>query len=226
MPDERGADSAIRGMRADAQRNRERILLAARDTFVEEGPGAPLEEIAARAGVGIATLYRRFPDRHQLVRAVVLDGLSRIAEEARLALAEEPDAFQALARYLRRALDLRVSAVMPPLIGHIAPDDREIWAVSERSADLIQQMIDRAQADGTLRPDVTFADIALMLIRLSRPLPGPFPRATSDGLAHRHLALLLDALRVGPGNPADPLPGPAMSLADLRALSPQRGEAK
>src|SRR6059058_3759513 len=91
-------------MRADARRNRDQILVAARDIFADHGPGAPLEEIARRAGVGIGTLYRRFPDRPSLLRAVALDMLSRVAQEAQLALAEEPNAFQALARYMHRAL--------------------------------------------------------------------------------------------------------------------------
>src|SRR6266566_9649705 len=82
-------------MRADARRNRDQILIAARDIFADHGPGAPLEEIARRAGVGIGTLYRRFPDRQSLLRAVALDTLGRVAQEGRLALAEEPGAFRA-----------------------------------------------------------------------------------------------------------------------------------
>src|SRR2546425_11354594 len=97
-------------MRADARRNRHQLLIAARDVFAERGAGAPLEEIARRAGVGIATLYRRFPERESLMRAVVLDALDRVAQEAEHALAEEPDAFEALARYMHRALELRIAA--------------------------------------------------------------------------------------------------------------------
>src|SRR4051794_32627452 len=89
-----------RPLRADARRNREQLLEAARDVFVEHGPNAPLDEIARRAGVGIATLYRRFPDRESLMRAVVLDVLARVGHQARLAQAEEPDALAALIRYM------------------------------------------------------------------------------------------------------------------------------
>ncbi len=204
-------------MRADAQRNRERLLAAARDVFVDQGPDAPLDAIAAAAGVGIATLYRRFPDRRAVVRAVVLDVLGRAAEEARLALAEEPDAFRALARYLHRALDLRISAVMPALLDHIPPDDEEIVSIRTRSWGLFHQLVDRAHAAGTLRPDVTFADVGQLLVRMARPLPGPLPRDLDNRLAHRHLELLLDGLRAGRAEPAAPLPGPALSLADLQA---------
>src|ERR1700716_368898 len=105
-----------RALRTDAARNRAHVLAAARDVFVEHGADAPLDEVARRAGVGIATLYRRFPDRATLMRAVVLEVLERVAHEARLALAEEPDAFSALVRYMHRALDIRIAAVIPVLL--------------------------------------------------------------------------------------------------------------
>lgn len=204
-------------MRADARRNRERILVAARDVLVDQGPDAPLDAIATAAEVGIATLYRRFPDRRALVRAVVLDVLGHAAEEARLALAEEPDAFGALARYLHRALDLRVSAVMPALLDRMPPDDEEIASVRTHSWGLFEQLVDRALAAGTLRPDATFADVGLLLVRLARPLPGPIPRDLDNRLAHRHLELLLDGLRTDRAEPAGPLPDPALTLAELLA---------
>src|SRR2546428_5166844 len=118
--------SSRRGLRADARRNREHVLAAAREVFVEQGADAPLDEIARRAGVGIATLYRRFPDREALLRAVALDVLARAGDEARAAEAEEADPFGALGRYMHRALDLRISAVMPALLGHISFDDDEV----------------------------------------------------------------------------------------------------
>jgi AcrR family transcriptional regulator len=207
----------VRAMRADARRNRERLLAAARDVFVNRGPDAPLDAISAAAEVGIGTLYRRFPDRRALVRAVVIDVLGLAAEEARLALTEEPDAFQALASYLHRALDLRISAVMPALLDHIPPDDEEIASIRTHSWGLFQQLVDRAHAAGTLRRDATFADIGFLLVRLARPLPGPIPRDLDNRLAHRHLELLLDGLRTDRAEPATPLPEPALTLADLLA---------
>jgi AcrR family transcriptional regulator len=204
-------------MRADARRNRERILAAARDVLVEQGPDAPLDAISAAADVGIGTLYRRFPDRQALVRAVVLDVLGRAAEEAQLALAEEPDAFQALARYLHRALDLRISAVMPVLLDQMPPDDEETASIRTRSWELFQELVDRAHAAGTLRSDATFADIGLLLVRLARPIPSPIPRDLDNQLAHRHLELLLDGLRTNRAKPASRLPEPSLTLADLLA---------
>ena len=207
-------------LRADARRNRDLLLGAARDVFVEQGPDAPLEEVARRAGVGIATLYRRFPDRRALQRAVALDVLGRVAEEARLARAEEPGAFRALARYMHRALDLRVGAVMPALVGELPPQDEALLRARDEATAPVQALIAAAQAEGTLRADVAFGDIGLLIARLSQPLPGPFPRATADDLAHRHLALLLDGLRGDRDRPAEALPGPALALGELQALIP------
>ena len=204
-------------LRADARRNREQVLAAARDVFVERGPGAPLDEIARRAGVGIATLYRRFPDRESLMRAVVLDALDRVGHQARLARAEEPDALAALVRYMHRALDLRVAAVIPTLLGQLSLEDAEMQRARQAAADPIDEIVDAAHAEGSLRPDVTFGDIGLMIVRISRPLPGPFPGHVNDELAHRHLDLFVRGLATV-GTPAERLSGPSLTLEDLRAI--------
>ncbi|MFN8664911.1 MAG: helix-turn-helix domain-containing protein [Thermomicrobiales bacterium] len=202
-------------MRADAQRNRERILEAARNVFVEQGPDAPLDAIAEAADVGIATLYRRFPDRQALIRAIVIDVLVRSGEEARKALDEEPHSFQALARYLHRALDLRVSAVMPALLEHVPPDDDEIVAMRTHSWGLFQQLVDQAHAAGTLRRDVTFLDVGQLLVRLARPLPGPTSRDVDNQAAHRHLEFVLDGLRANASGTITRVPEPSRSQEDL-----------
>lgn len=209
-------------LRADAQRNLDRILGAAREVFLEQGFDAPLDEISRRAGVGIATLYRRFPDRQALARGVALDVWRRVGHEARLALAEEPTAFEALARYLHRALDLGIGAVMPLLAGQAGQAilDDEARDARQQSVEPVQQMIAAAQADGTLRADVAYGDTGLLLIRLNRPLPAPFPRELDQALAHRHLDLLIAGLRADGAAPA-PLPEPALSLEDLRAIAPR-----
>jgi AcrR family transcriptional regulator len=219
MPPVSGKNSSTpqqRRLRADARRNREQVLAAARDVFVEQGADAPLDEIARRAGVGIATLYRRFPERDALIRAVVLDVLVGIGEQARRALAEEPSAFQALARYMHRALDARIAAVFPAVLGRVSLEDPEYLVARDAATEPVQRMLERAHADGSLRTDVAFGDIGLMLIRLSRPLPGPFPRELDSSLAHRHLDLLIDGLRSGAESRG--LGGPAMTLEQLQQL--------
>jgi AcrR family transcriptional regulator len=201
-------------LRADARRNREQVLAAARDVFVEQGADAPLDEIARQAGVGIATLYRRFPDRQTLWRAVALDVLERAATEAAAAEASEPDALAGLVRYMHRALDLRISAVMPAMLGRVAFTDDELTAARERAVAPVLRMLSAAQAAGLLRPDVAFGDIGTLLVRLSRPLPGPFPRELDLSLAHRHLDLLVAGL-----SGSQPLGGPALSLQDLQDIA-------
>ncbi|GAA4338950.1 TetR/AcrR family transcriptional regulator [Actinomadura luteofluorescens] len=204
-----------RPLRADARDNRDRILAAAREVFVEQGPGAPLEEISRRAGTGIATLYRRFPDRRTLTRAVALDALERTRDEVKRARDEEETAFAALVRYMHRVLDIRIGAVFPVLLDHIPFDDEEIAATREEGVAVMQEIVAAAQKDGDLRPDVTHGDVGMLLVRLSRPLPGPLPKETGEELAHRHLDLLIDGLRGGrPGE----LGGPALTFDDLRSL--------
>jgi AcrR family transcriptional regulator len=207
----------VRRLRADARRNQGRILSAARDVFVERGAGAPLEEIASRAGVGIGTLYRRFADRKSLMRAVVLDALVQTRQSAEQALAEEADSFVALTRYMHTVLDLRISAVIPLLLDKVDLDDEELLPAREASALAIHGIIDRAHADGTLPEDVTFADIGMLLVRLSRPLPGPVPPELNDQLAHRHLDLLVEGLRPA-GARREVITGPALSFEELRAI--------
>ena len=210
-------DTSARQLRADAVANRDRILAAARDAFVERGPSAPLDDIARRAGTGIATLYRRFPDRESLMRAVVLDALERTTDAANRA-ANEADPFQALLRYMHAALDIRVAAVIPALLEELPLDDDEMVQARSAGSDALERVVDAAHDAGTLRPDITTGDVGILIIRMSRPLPGPFSREINERLAHRHLDLLVSGLRTRPGRPAK-LGGPALTLPDLQQMS-------
>jgi AcrR family transcriptional regulator len=217
--------SSRRGLRADARRNRDQVLAAARDVFVELGADAPLDEVARRAGVGIATLYRRFPDRAELQRAVALDVLRRAGEAAHQAEAEEPDAVAALGRYMHAALDLRISAVMPALLGRISFEDDEISQARQQAVEPVLRMIAAGQAAGQLRTEIAFGDIGTLLVRLSRPLPDPFPPELDLRLAHRHVDLLLTALRMSPGASPIELSGPALTLGELQDIGSNAGIA-
>jgi AcrR family transcriptional regulator len=210
-------DAPRRPLRADARDNRRRLIEAARDVLIERGPAAPLEEIARRAGTGIATLYRHFPDRQALIRDVILDALHRTTDEARQAAAEESDPFRALARYMHRAIDVRTAAVIPALLADAPFDDEEIRQARQTGAAELEALADAAHQAGTLRADVTPGDIGLLIVRLSRPLPGGFPPETNNSLSHRHLDLLIDGLRATARQPAQ-LGGPALTLTDLRQL--------
>jgi AcrR family transcriptional regulator len=188
--------------------------------FVERGPGAPLDEIAKRAGVGIGTLYRHFPNRQTLMLAVILDALTQTAEAAERAIAQAPDAFGALTTYMHAVLDLRIAAVIPVLLEHVAFEGEELTSARSRGARAMQQIVDAAHATGGLNTDVTSGDIGMMLIRLSRPLPGSFSPEHNAELAHRHLDLLARGLNPA-GAATAPLRGPGMTLDDLRNLGPK-----
>lgn len=204
-------------MRADARRNQTRLLDAARDVFAERGPEAPLEEVARRAGVGIATLYRHFPDRAALMREVIVAALTASADAAERAAGEHDDPLAALTVYVHAALDLRTSAVISTLLGSVDLNEPRTKAARDRSAHLADRLIDSAHAAGALRSDATFGDVGTMLVRLSRPLPGPIPIETQNALAHRHADVFLAGLAVKAVE--QPLTGPALELADLRRLS-------
>lgn len=188
-------------MRSDARRNHAQLLEAARDVVIASGPGAPLDAVARRAGVGIATLYRRFPDRGALITAVARDALERSRDAALEALdADQPDdgdRFDALAAYLHRLLDLRVSAVMPLVFDRDDLDQAAIAEPREESATAMERLITLAHDDGSLPKEVTFGDVGTLMVRLSRPLPGGLTRDADNDLAHRHLDLALAGMRVG-----------------------------
>lgn len=206
-----------RRARADARRNREQILRAAADLIVEQGPATTMELIARRAKVGIATLYRHFPDRTSLLRQVALDTLHTHIEVATKALEEEPDAFTALARYMHDSIDLRIGTIILALAGRFAPDD-ELLEARRRSRRAQNALITAAHQEGSLRPDVTAGDISLLAIRVTPPLPGMFSIEDNHRLSHRHLEVILDGLLRFVSN--ENLPGPAFSFDDTLQLGP------
>lgn len=188
--------SQPRPMRADARRNQERILLTARDMIVERGPDLPLDDIARRAGVGSGTLYRRFPDRKALLHAVALAALTGTVTAARAAAEQADDPFDALAGYLRQTLELRVSAVLPALLGTVDLEgDPELATLRHEAVRLVDGFITAAQTVGTLPADITFADIGMMAVRIARPLPGTLSPEENHTLAQRHLELFIRGLR-------------------------------
>lgn len=203
--------------RADARRNREQILNAATDLIVEQGPTAPMELIARRASVGIATLYRHFPDRSTLLRQVAMKTLHQSAEEARTALEEEPDAFTALARYMHDSIDMRIGVVMPVLAERVSMDDELIAARSEYHG-AHDALITAAHQEGSLRPDVTSGDISLLIIRLTPPVPVAVSPEDNYRLSHRHLELMLDGMLGFLAH--EQLPGPTISFDELVQLGP------
>ncbi|MFD5423966.1 TetR/AcrR family transcriptional regulator [Streptomyces sp. NPDC127084] len=201
--------------RADALRNRERIVTAAREMFVEFGPDVPLDEVARRAGVGNATLYRNFPDRPALVHEVVLSVMRRITARVEEASAAEADPFAALVRFAHAAADERIGALCPILSGAVEKDHPDLIAEGHRLETSVQGLFERAQAAGGLRADVGVGDLLVVLSQLTRPLPGT-GCPDFDRFVHRHLQLLMDGF-AAPARSG--LPGSPATLEDLRTVS-------
>ncbi|UUU22795.1 TetR/AcrR family transcriptional regulator [Streptomyces sp. DSM 40750] len=198
--------------RADALRNRERIVTAAREMFVEFGPDVPLDEVARRAGVGNATLYRNFPDRDALVREVVCSVMDRTALAAEVALTETGDAFEALSRFVHTSADERISALCPMVQSTFDKYHPDLEAARERLEGQVEGIMRRARDAGQLRADVGVGDLMIAVSQLSRP-PAGTQCAGTDPFLHRHLQLFLDGLRA----PAPSvLPGTPVTVEDLR----------
>lgn len=198
----------LSGRRAEAARNDGRILDAARGVFLAD-PEAPISAVAAKAGVGISALYRRYPSKQELLRALAADGLSRYIADLETALAFGAGPWQAYADCLHRVIDGRSQELAQRLAGTFSPTP-ELTALAGKAARLAETLFRRVRESGDLRDDVSEADIVLLLeaIMLVK-LPGP---AEGSALRHRYLALLLQALHT----PAEAeLPGPPAREADL-----------
>ncbi|MEI5528238.1 helix-turn-helix domain-containing protein [Streptomyces brasiliscabiei] len=110
-------------LRVDAQRNLEHVLRAAREVFGELGYGAPMEDVARRARVGVGTVYRRFPSKDVLVRRIAEEETSRLTEQARVALGQEEDPWQALSRFLRTSVASGAGRLLPPQVLRVGVAD-------------------------------------------------------------------------------------------------------
>jgi AcrR family transcriptional regulator len=189
-----------RGRQAEAARNDQRVLDAAREVVAELGGEAPVSAIAARAGVGMGSLYRRYGTKDDLLRRLCTLAMEQSIEAARAGLAAT-DAWAGLAGYVYSAV-ARGTGALAPLAGTIETTP-QMWEISRRGRALLEQLVARAQRDGALRADVTALDIAWLIELFGRP--GPAPAGTEDRvIRERLLAVALDGLR-SPG--AEPLPG-------------------
>ncbi|MFB6818033.1 TetR/AcrR family transcriptional regulator [Streptomyces sp. NPDC056347] len=111
-----GASSRTAPLRVDAQRNLEHVLRAAREVFGELGYGAPMEDVARRARVGVGTVYRRFPSKDVLVRRIAEEETSRLTDQARSALGQEEEPWSALSRFLRTSVASGAGRLLPPQV--------------------------------------------------------------------------------------------------------------
>ncbi|MFZ1063205.1 MAG: helix-turn-helix domain-containing protein [Acidimicrobiales bacterium] len=202
-----------RPLRADAVRNREKILAAAAIVFAKRGLDATLDEVAAQAGVGVGTVYRRFPDKDTLIYALFQNAVDEIATLA-LSAYEVENSWEGLVWFLREALERQCAnrGLRDIVVG--TPYARErMESVKCRIAPAIELLIERAQRDGYLRDDVVGADFAILEMMISS-LSCMTDQIAAD-LWRRYLTIILDGLvvkRDGPTKLDQPLDERAADL--------------
>jgi AcrR family transcriptional regulator len=180
-----------RPMRADARRNHDKLVAAARAVFTEEGTSAPLEEVAARAGVGIGTLYRHFPTRHALLEAVYIDEVEAMARAAADLSGLPP--WDALSQWLHEYVGFAgTKRALNEALVETAPDSDVLLSCRTAISVAGTALIERAQRAGVIRADTNFIDVIRMVSGIAMvPTDDPVQK-------ERLLELALDGLRYRP----------------------------
>ncbi len=202
-----------RPLRTDAERNRSRIIDAATAAFARRGLDVPLEEVADEAGVGIGTLYRRFAGRDALIGACFEHRLAQYAQAAEDALAA-PDAWTGFAGYVERICAMQAAdRGLADVLNRSLPNAKALEAHRSRGYELSVQVIERAQAEGTLRADVVAEDLALLFMANAGVVE--VTRGAARDAWRRFLAIVLDGLR---SEGASALPAPPTPRQTMRAM--------
>jgi AcrR family transcriptional regulator len=188
-PDSTGTSLPQRPRRADAARNYDKLLAAARDAFTEDGAGASLEDIARRAGVGIGTLYRNFSTRQALLEAVYIDEVEAICRAAEDLDGVEP--WDALVTWLRSFADYATTkkALSAELMAYLDGDAQVFLSCRQSIVAAGAPLLEAAQRAGSVRPDAVLIDVVRMVGGIAT-----IPNAES-GQVDRILAVALDGLR-------------------------------
>jgi AcrR family transcriptional regulator len=195
-------------LRADAERNRQRLMAAAMDLFATRGLHVTLDDIARHAGVGTGTAYRRFPNKDALIDALMVDRIGELAQIARESL-EEPDPWRALTGYLERALALQAADRGLKEVLFSSGRGRERSNQARRQiAPVVTELVRRAVEAGAVRSDIGVSDIPLINFMLNTLVD--FGRDVEPDLYKRFLAIVLDGLR--PRDDLEPLPVEALSV--------------
>ncbi|MFI7066998.1 TetR/AcrR family transcriptional regulator [Kribbella sp. NPDC050124] len=202
---------ALSGRQAQAARNDEVILAAARAVFIAD-PGAPIAAVAERAGVGISALYRRYASKEELLRKLCSDGLARYIEESEKALADDREPWIAFGAFLHALVDADTNSLTQRLAGTFTPTP-DLWRDAARAGELNQAIYARTKEH--FRPGIEVEDFAMILEQITSIKLGD--EARTNRLRHRYLTLMLEAMhRPGerPGGDSE-LPGPPPSNEEL-----------
>jgi AcrR family transcriptional regulator len=199
----------LSGRRAQAARNDQRILDAARAVFVAD-PAAPIAAVAERAGVGMSALYRRYRSKEELLARLAGDGLRRYITGAEAALADDGDPWAAFAGFMGRIVDADTHALVLRLAGTFTPT-KDLYDDAERAQELNLRLLERTKAAGAVRADLDVNDLSFVFEQVASVRLGDPDRTRQ--LRHRYLGLLLDGLH----SPSpEPLAGPPPSWQEVR----------
>jgi AcrR family transcriptional regulator len=206
---------AERPLRRDAERNRQRILDAATELFAERGLGVTLNDIAHHAGVGVGTVYRRFPDKEQLVEGLFEQKLERLVALMERAVAD-PDPWHGLTGFLEGALELQARDLALKDLIHEAPGGLEqVCRIRSRLFPLGEQLLRRAQEAGQMRADVEPSDLPMVQLMLASLIDGT--RDVEPDLWRRFLPIVLRGMRADAA-PPEPLPQPPLDPRKVDAV--------
>jgi AcrR family transcriptional regulator len=203
-----------RPLRRDAERNRLRILQAAREVFADRGFDASLDQIAAHAGVGVGTVYRRFPDKDTLIDALFEDRIGEVAAAGQRALTAS-DPWQGLVDFLQQtnALLARDRGLKQALLSRGAHRTEH---AREKIVPIATELVARAQQAGTLRADLDPLDLPIIQLMVSAI--AEFTREVSPELWQRALTIIIDGLATTRQTPT-PLPGKPLDRDQLAAAA-------
>lgn len=220
-PDRRPHDSSESGLRSDAERNRTRIVAAAREVFADEGLDVPMTAIARRAQVGIATLYRRFPTREDLVAAVFADRMDAYAAAITTALAD-PDPWHGFTTYVETVCAMQAGdRGFADVLTLSFPTAKALEATRDEAYRGFTELIARAKDTGRLRADFSPEDLVIVLMANAGVIT-----ATGDAAPdtwRRLVAYLLQAFGTAGPAPLPPVPPPkALYRAMIRLRTSTR----
>ena len=207
-------------LRCDAQRNRAALVAAAHEVFAEQGLGAPMAEVARRAGVGIATLFRRFPARDDLITATFAATMSDYTRAIDVAAAD-PDPWLGFCGYVQKVCAMQAyDRGFTDVLTRIFPNDPCFEAERDRAFRAFAQLVARAKAVGRLRPDFAAEDLVMMLMANAGVInaTGSAAAATSPRL----VAYLLQACAAEVAQPLPPPPTPRAMYTALQRLHQRR----
>jgi AcrR family transcriptional regulator len=204
-----------RPLRKDAERNRQRILDAATELFAQRGLGVTLNEIAHHAGVGVGTVYRRFPDKANLIEGLFEQRIQRIVDLADAALAD-PDPWRGLTEFIERTCELQSEDRAFKELVLAGPEGLErVNRIRARMLPRMSRIVERAHESGQLRTDVVPQDMPLIQLMIGTVID--CGRDVAPDLWRRFLAIYMRGLRAETGAP-DPLPEPPLGFEELQQV--------